>query len=295
MTEYSIASQAQAEKVGAAILKLLPTGDFSKAIPSDFKNGKVVIFIHGFTADAAYMLPMMQEFELNGYVALAFNYPCYRGIDYAARSLYQLLEKYDGLNGGAISTDRITVVGHSMGGLVARALVGPESGHKYVRKVFTVGSPNAGTLHDSRVLQWYVTWGESLSGLVYGGYIKSSKSALQLMWADGPEPFLAKLQNTKVPAGLVEFHSFSGGKNFLTLGKGGGLRERVLNIFIQKHFGNKTNDGLVLESSTDLSHPRFALCANGGVHHNGYADFEVLNHSHLCESQILNLEILSYA
>jgi pimeloyl-ACP methyl ester carboxylesterase len=293
MTTYSIASQGNASKVGSAILRLDPqTGHFKTAVPGDFGTEKVVLFIHGFTADAAYMRPLMEQFSQHGFVALAFNYPCY---DYAARSLFQLLEKFDDISCGAISGNRIIVVGHSMGGLISRALVGPEAGYKYVRRVFTLGSPNGGTLQDARALQWCVTWGESISGLIRGGFSKSSKSALQLMGVDNSEPYLLKLQKTPVPAGKVAFHSISGGKNYLTFGKGGGLRERVLNILIQKHFGNAVNDGLVVESSADLSHPNFSICADGGTHHNDYADYAILNHSHLCESQILNLHIISLA
>ncbi|WP_460097122.1 esterase/lipase family protein [Pseudomonas sp. H3_C08] len=295
MTTYRIASQAKAAKVGAALLKLsgLSGADFETATSDDFLPQKVALFIHGFTADASYMRPLMEEFVKNGYSAIAFNYPCYNGIDYAASSLFQLLAEFDALTNSRISNNRIVVVAHSMGGLVARALVGPEGGHKYVRKVFTLGSPHAGTLQDSRMIQWLVAQYESISGLVHGGFSMSSRSALQLMKADGPTPFLSKLQLTPIPAHTVEFHSFSGGKNYLTFN--GGLLERVLNIVIQRQLNNPENDGLVLETSTDLSNPQLASCVGECTHHNSYADHKILNHSHLCESQILNLKILSLA
>jgi hypothetical protein len=295
MTTNDIASQSKAAKVGATILALTDEGNFRKAQPDDFSGSKTALFIHGFTADATYMRPLMEQFTQNGYCALAFNYPCYHGIDSAARSLKQLLATFDALTNSNISSKKIIIVGHSMGGLVARAFIGPEGGHNYVRKVFTLGSPHGGTLIESRMLPWFVTWGESISGLVHGGFSKSSKSALQLMQADGPTPYLSLLQKTTVPEGTVEFHSISGGKNYLTFGEGGGLRERVLNIVIQRELKSDKNDGLVLESSSNLSNPKFAMCASGCMHHNSYEDFKLLNHTHLCESQILNLEILAHA
>lgn len=292
MTPQNIATQAKAAKVGAMVLKLTQNG-FQKAETNDFRAPKLALFIHGFTANASYMQPLMEQFTQQGYAAFAFNYPCYDGIDYAARSLFQLLSAFDNLTSSNISQNRIVVVGHSMGGLVARALVGPEGGHKYVRKVFTLGSPHAGTLIDSRTIQWCVAVGERISGLVHGGFSMSSRSALQLMRADGPHPYLAKLESTVVPAGKVEFHSISGGRNYLTFN--GGLLERVLNVIIQRQLNSPDNDGLVLESSSNLSDPQFAVCASGCTHHNDYADYKILNHSHLCESQILNLKILSLA
>lgn len=295
MATHSIASQAKAAKVGATIMKLSNNDEFLKAAPSDFQGKKVALFIHGFTKDASNMIPLMRQFEASDYSALAFNYPCYDGIDNAAHVLFELLAKFDILTKEGISSNRIVVVGHSMGGLVARALVGPECGYKFVRKVFTLGSPNAGTLIDSRVLHWFVTWGESVSGLVHGGFSKSARSALQLMRADGATPYLESLQQASVPAGSVEFHSFSGGKNYLTFGETGGLRERVLNIVIQRYLNDSANDGLVLESSSDLSDARFAECASGCVHVNNYPEHKKINHSHLCENQMLNLEILARA
>lgn len=298
MVTPTLASQESAAKIGGAVLMLNlkeDADDFKMVAPADFgTTNKVALFIHGFTANATYMRPLMTHFAENGYVAMAFNYPCYDGIDRAAKRLSDLLKEFDELSDSSISKHRIVVVGHSMGGLVARALVGLEGGHKYVRKVFTLGTPHGGTLVDSRLIYSLVNWGESLSGLVRGGFSKSSLSAKQLMRADGPEAFLDKLAKAKVPTGLVKFHSISGGKSYLTIGSNP-LFERVMNLVIQHQLNDPNNDGLVRESSSDLSRPEFAECASGCVHHNSYADFTTLNHSHLCNSQILKLKILSLA
>ncbi|RZI43665.1 alpha/beta fold hydrolase [Herbaspirillum sp. HC18] len=298
MVNPSLPSQESAAKIGSTLLVLRPqtnADEFQVATPADFcAADKIALFIHGFTANAMYMKPLMEQFAKNGYVALAFNYPCYDGIDRAAKRLRDFLEEFDNLTNSRISSHRIVVVGHSMGGLVARALVGLEGGHKYVRKVFTLGTPHNGTFIDSQLIHYLVSWGESISGLVRGGFSKSSLSAKQLMRADGPEPFLDKLTKTKVPAESVAFHSISGGKNYLTIGSNL-LLERVMNLVIQHQLNDANNDGLVCESSSDLSKPEFIDCANGCTHHKNYSDYSILNHSNLCNSQILSLKILSLA
>lgn len=293
MTTPQIASQAFASKAGGSIQKLV-AGNFQFASAKDFATPRVALFIHGFTADAAYMRQLMEQFASNGFTSLAYNYPCYDGFDYAAQSLRDLVEKFDGLSDTSISKNKMIVVGHSMGGLVARAFVALEGGHKYTRKLFTLGTPHAGTLVNSRFIPWLVAWGESLSGLVRGGFSMSSRSALQLMGADGDPPLLERLRQAAIPGGSVEFHSISGGKNYLTF-NANAFYERVLNIVIQQHLKSPANDGLVLEASSDLSGPQFASCASGCVHHKTYADYKKLNHSHLCQSQVLNLEILAHA
>jgi len=287
-----LASQDSAMKIGASLLKLMQNGNFGLPEASDFTSTRVAVFIHGFTADATYMKPLMEEFLKYGYSTFAFNYPCFDGIDYAAQSLANLLSQFDEMTSAQLSKNGVVIVAHSMGGLVARALVGPEKGDKYVRKVFTLGSPHDGTMLDNRILEWYVTWGETFGGLVRGGYKKSKKSALQLMKADGPHPYLDALLEAPTNCNVVEFHSFSGGKNHLTLGKGKGLRERALNILIQRHLKNPNNDGLVLETSSDLSAALFSDCAAGCTHHNSYADYKILNHSHLCQNQYINSKIV---
>lgn len=298
MADALIASQEYAARKGGALLKLDPAndvGDFIFAQPSDFApNGKIALFIHGFTANATYMRPIMKQFANNGYVVAAFNYPCYDGIDKSARRLFELLAELDSLTGANVSNNRIVIVAHSMGGLVARALVTLEDGHKYVRKVFTLGTPHDGTLINSALVYSWVSWGESLSGLVRGGFAKSSLSAKQLMRADGPNCFLDRLLNASTPKNRVVFHSFSGGKTYLTM-SGNPLWERVMNLVIQGQLNDPENDGLVSEASSDLSRSHFSNCADGCVHHNNYADYMTLNHSHLCESQILGLRILTLA
>lgn len=296
MSSLALASQDKALEIGPTILKLVGTQGsetFEYASHNDFIGEKgCVIFVHGFTANANYMKPLMRQFTSSGYAALAYNYPCYAGIDNAAKDLGGLLDKFNNLMGGKLAQDRIFLIGHSMGGLVARALVCLYEGYTLVQKVFTLGSPHNGALVGNKFLGYFVSWAENLSGLVYGGYSMKSRSAKQLMLTDVPNAFLDTLATAAPPPGSVDFHSFSGGLNYLTIGSNP-LVQRVFNKVIQRHMKNEVNDGLVPESSSDISGQEVTILANGCAHHNNYVGYKELNHSNLCESQSIALEILS--
>jgi hypothetical protein len=130
--------------------------------------------------------------------------------------------------------------------------------------------------------------------MVHGGFSKSGKSARQLMKKDSPHAYLDQIQASSVPLGSVEFHSVSGGRPYLTVGTNP-LFTRVINFAIQKYLAGCENDGLVPESSSDLSGASFGSCAAGCQHHRDYSDYKKINHTHLCESHILNLKLLKLA
>ena len=130
------------EESGARLLRFVKLAITNPPSPAEFENAQaghlaaahVAIFIHGFTANSAYLGTLMQEFVDNGVVALAFNYPSYDGIDSAAAELADALEALDKLAGGGISKDRkVVLVCHSMGGLVGRAFVSFNKGNRFVK------------------------------------------------------------------------------------------------------------------------------------------------------------------
>lgn len=268
--------------------------DGKRAAPSDFKGAQVALFIHGFTADASCMALLMQQFSDSGYVALAFNYACFDGIDIAAQSLNEILEGLDRLNGGAIARQRLVIVGHSMGGLVARALMGLHSGHRFARKVITLGTPHDGTLTEQPYLEYLLAWSESLSGIIRGGFSLKCRSALQLVGRDAPDFILAKLRQTSVPEETVEFHSVSGGLAFLEFGRGSYV-SRLANTWIQRNFRGATNDGLVAEASSNLSQPMFAMCAPKCSHDASYPGYPKVNHTNLVHDYVVALRAIQFA
>ena len=271
---------------------------FENAKPEHFDAKHVAIFIHGFTANSAYLSTMMQEFVGNGIEALAFNYPSYDGIDSAAAELANVLEALDNLAGGTISAARkVVLICHSMGGLVGRAFISFNEGNRFVKKVVTLGTPHDATLTNSKLVRCFVTWGEYYSGLTNGGYSSSCRSALQLTMQDGEKPFLQRLLDANPVTPDVQFLSISGGKNMLKFGENF-IRNKLINAFLQWKLGPSTNDGLVSESSSDFSNSKFRSCSPSCMPHIGsgsYVRYDKTNHSFLLDTQPLALAAISFA
>jgi pimeloyl-ACP methyl ester carboxylesterase len=280
-------AQQRASRVGDALLRF-PDGQ--KATQGDFGASKVVVFIHGFTADASYMQDLMHQFHGAGFRTFAFEYECYRGIDHAANSLVNLLRLLDGSTG--ISQNRIVLVGHSMGGLVARASVALASGGSFIRKVITLGTPNDGTLQGSWLPRCMAYWGEAIGGANPRGFSLQADSARQLVRADPAPTLLDRLQQTSAPVD-VTYYSISGGYGQLDFGRGY-WKNLLINRYLQSRLG-KPNDGLVSEASSDLSRSVFALSAPGCAHHNDYVGYVHANHSFLINNQAVALMAVACA
>lgn len=259
--------------------EILRHRDGALAAPADFDKPNVVLFVHGFTADARYMSHLMSQFADAGFEPLVFNYACFDGIDVAAASLAGLLTDLDAIGDGAINRNRFILVCHSMGGLVGRALISLESGDRFVRKLITLGTPHGGTLTEPKFVEYLLAWGESVSGLVQGGFSMRARSALQLVGRD-PDKLLERLrlcEATKLP---VDFFSVSAGLEFIEFGKSGFIN-RAANLWIQTQMAGLANDGLVAESSSNLSQAQFRRCAPGCVHSPRYPEWARTNHSSL--------------
>lgn len=294
------------EEAGARLLHFVSKPITNPPSPAVFENAQaghfdaehVAIFIHGFTANSAYLGTMMQEFADNEIVPLAFNYPSYDGIDSAAAELADALKALDNLASGAISAARkVVLVCHSMGGLVGRAFVSFNQGNRFVKKVVTLGTPHDATLTNSNLVRCFVTWGEYYTGLTNGGYSSSCRSALQLTMQDGEKPFLQQLLEADPVTPDVQFLSISGGKNMLKFGENF-IRNKLINAFLQWKLGPGTNDGLVSESSSDFSNTKFRSCSPSCMPHIGsgsYVRYDKTNHSFLIDTQPLALAAISFA
>lgn len=102
-----------------------------------------------------------------------------------AAALLAHIGNLDDQSSNAVSKRKVVLVGHSMGGLVARAFVTLHDGHKFVSKVVALGTPNNGTLQNSKILEYYLAWGENIAGKINFGYSKSRRSAMQLLGTRG--------------------------------------------------------------------------------------------------------------
>lgn len=285
-----VMTQAQATRgrKGAAILRY---PDLQPATIADVGQRKIVLLVHGLTADASYLYELMRQFDGAGYTPLAFEYPCYDGIDAAAKDLAALLSGLD--QHKALSGPRIVVVGHSMGGLVARALIALEGGARYVRTVITLGSPHSGTLGSARIPLYMAYWGEAVCGLNPRGFSFKSASVIQLLRKDRPTPLLDTLMQVAPASQRVDYYSFSGGYNRIDFGKGY-LKNALFNAYLQKHLP-LPNDGLVPEVSSDLSQKQFSKCAPGCRHFRPQPNFGTLNHTYLIQNHLLALTTIQCA
>lgn len=99
----------------------------------------VVVLVHGFFASAGVWRPMKRALvERTGAKVASFTHAPGVGIDRIARSLARLIERVP-------AGCRVHLVGHSLGGLVARWYVQEHGGHARVAQTISLGSPFGGT------------------------------------------------------------------------------------------------------------------------------------------------------
>jgi pimeloyl-ACP methyl ester carboxylesterase len=131
----------------------------------------LVILLHGLGRSRESMSKLARSLEAEGHTTANISYASTRGdISSHADDLSQLIEHLD-------SVDRISFVTHSLGGLVARELLGREAPwmeRVSVRRLVMIGPPNRGSalaqaLADMKPFQWV-----------------AGSSALEVGRADGP-------------------------------------------------------------------------------------------------------------
>lgn len=108
------------------------------------QGDRVVVFVHGFLAAGPVFDPMRLHVEKQtGLPTIDFTYSPLAGFDRITRGLSVHVERV--VPHGAT----VSVVGHSLGGLVARWWVQEMGGHRRVDRVVTIATPHAGT-HNAR-------------------------------------------------------------------------------------------------------------------------------------------------
>jgi triacylglycerol lipase len=112
--------------------------DLAPVVPEARPGDRVVVLVHGFGASAGVFRPLRArlEREVAARVATFTHAPCV-GIRRIARSLSDLVDRIP-------DSTRITVVGHSLGGVVARWYVQEMGGHERVARTISLGSPFGG-------------------------------------------------------------------------------------------------------------------------------------------------------
>ncbi len=114
--------------------------DIRRKLPADVREGcDVVVLVHGFFASAGVFRPMKRRLVDEAKTKVAsFTYAPGPGIARIAKSLATLVESMP-------RACRIHLVGHSLGGLVARWYVQELGGHERVTQTVSLGSPFGGT------------------------------------------------------------------------------------------------------------------------------------------------------
>lgn len=114
------------------------------------KNDLPVIFIHGFFCNGGFWLRIIPALEKAGFgrlYTINLDTPLH-GISMHAEALAAAVEEVCGATGA----DQVVLVGHSMGGIVARTYVQRLDGDARVAAILSLGSPHHGTWHARRAI-----------------------------------------------------------------------------------------------------------------------------------------------
>ena len=101
-----------------------------------------VLLLHGYVCNRGFLLPLRRYLQAQGINAYSHNLePVYAGIDSYADGLARRIEKILTDTGA----EKLVILAHSMGGLVARAYL-RKHGANNVAKLITLGTPHHGTV-----------------------------------------------------------------------------------------------------------------------------------------------------
>jgi len=116
--------------------------DVPASCPTSARSGEgVVVLLHGLFATAGVLRPMRRQIEREAGVHTAsFTYAPGPGVESVARRLGDLISRLP-------SGVRIHLVGHSMGGIVARWFVQELGGDPRIVQTISLASPFGGTRH----------------------------------------------------------------------------------------------------------------------------------------------------
>ncbi len=125
---------------------LIPLNFISKKSkpPGEFDSQNPIILIHGYMMRGGVLWPMKHYLKRKGFTRVfLFTYsPVWRDIPHFAEQLAQ--EVSETLS--QCETDKVDLVAHSMGGLVARYYINFLGGDQYVERLVTLGTPHNGTV-----------------------------------------------------------------------------------------------------------------------------------------------------
>jgi alpha-beta hydrolase superfamily lysophospholipase len=111
--------------------------DLATVVPEPRAGGDVVILVHGFFASAGVFRPLRARLERRGVQVATFTHAPGARIARIARRLAAVVDR--------VAPDaRVTLVGHSIGGIVARYYVQEMGGRARVAQTVSLGAPFGG-------------------------------------------------------------------------------------------------------------------------------------------------------
>ena len=153
--------------------------DLTPVLPECAADDDVVVLIHGFFASAGAMRPMRARLERAGARVATFTHAPGQGVRAIARRLARLVHEIP-------HRTRVHVVGHSLGGIVARWYVQELGGHARVVQTISLASPFGGAPL-ARRLPWLV-----------GADLHASSSTLERLRTG---PHATRIPHTSIVAG----------------------------------------------------------------------------------------------
>ncbi len=111
--------------------------------PQPLPPGRLpVLLLHGYVCNRGFLLPLRRYLRAHGISAYSHNLePVYTSIDNYADGLARRIEEILTATGA----EKLVILAHSMGGLVARAYL-RKHGARHVAKLITLGTPHQGTV-----------------------------------------------------------------------------------------------------------------------------------------------------
>jgi|RhiMethySRZTD1v2_1073278.scaffolds.fasta_scaffold04299_16 pimeloyl-ACP methyl ester carboxylesterase len=116
-------------------------------------GGRPIVVVHGWTQNRTNFVWLARFLRRKGLGPFfGFNYNSYHAAEKSAKALGTFVERVRAHTGA----DKVDLICHSFGGLVARVYVDMLEGHRHVRQVVTLGSPHRGVAHANP------SWGPSV-------------------------------------------------------------------------------------------------------------------------------------
>ena len=130
-------------------------------------EGLPVLMVHGFFCNAAFWVPMRRSLRKKGFgqtYSVTLDPPLFGNIERFTRRLAKRVDEICEQTG----SEKVVIVAHSMGGLVARNYIHNMEGDKRIEKLITLGTPHHGTTiadtvffmgrHLRQMRRWSNTW-----------------------------------------------------------------------------------------------------------------------------------------